>query len=370
MAIFDKEKLQIIWEEEGADLSKASLSKNLSAVDYDSEGKYFYITVDKVLFSNPAAIIKSVLDAHGYVSNLENILSCLDSFVFSIRARVPDKEEPQSQPARVNEYLPCIRFELPQTNKVGHVLQSFYDEIAKYEATLTDPKKAFWSTDGGDKESDRALKKEIRRLEADNKALQEQVTALTQRLIAEQKSLSRASRALDSQQNLPENTKICRVEQVDLKRRIIKVKAFRKLIDVPTHMLDRVPEFQARCLIMFDDDEQVPLGVLFFDNEELDSIEKRTAELLYVEGDSFKARDSLRNEFQIKAVNELEADSIKSLRRGMKVLISIADDYVVRFSVLNSANANHFTRTLQEQFTVYEIGRNQLIDVNDDATDP
>ena len=214
MAIFDKDKLQVIWEEAEADLSKAALNKNLSAVDYDTEGKYFYITIDKVLFSSPTTVINSVLDAHGYVPNLENILSCLDSFVFSIRARVPERAHGDSQPARVNEYLPCMRFQLPQTNKVGHTLQSFYDEIAKCEANLSDPKKPLWSTDDNNSDGNRALKKEIRRLESSNNELREQVSALTQRLIAEQKSLSRAARALDSQQTLPENTKICRVEHV------------------------------------------------------------------------------------------------------------------------------------------------------------
>ena len=365
MAIFEKENLRIIRDQADADLSKASINKYLSAVDYDSEGKFFYITIDRVLFSSPVAIIKSVLDTHGFVANLENILSCLDSCVFSIYAKVSDQKESESAPAKVNDYLPCVRFELPQKNKVGDILQSFYDEISRYESRLAEPKKISWAA-GGDSKADRQLNKEIKHLKETNRQLSEQVEALTRRLIEEQNAASRASRALQSQQALPENTRICRVEHVDFKRRIIRVKSYRKVIDIPTHMLDKVPDYQARCLITFDDDEKVPMGILFFNSEELSSLERRTAELLYVEGDTFKARDSMRNEFQIKAVNAMEADTIKSLRRGMKVLISVADDYVVRFSVLNSNDQQHFQRAIQEQLVVYEIGRNQLVDLKID----
>ena len=49
MAIFGKEKLKVISDKDLADLSKASINKNLSAVDFDSDGKYFYITIDSIL---------------------------------------------------------------------------------------------------------------------------------------------------------------------------------------------------------------------------------------------------------------------------------------------------------------------------------
>ena len=367
MAIFEKEKLKVISDKDVADLTKASINKSLSAVDYDSEGKFFYITIDRVLFSNPINTIKTVLDAHGFVPNLENILSCLDSFVFSIHTRAADKDEKESAPVKINEYLPCVRFELPQKNKVGDTLQSFYDEIAKYESRLTSSRKTPWTIDPEVKKN-KDLRAEIKELKESNKELSEQVSALTQQLNREQKSLSRASRALDSQRVLPDNAKICRVEQVNLKQRKVKVKCHRQVIDIPTHMLDKVPDFQARCLIIFDNTVNSPVGIIFFDNDELGNLERRSAEILYVEGDTFKARDSMRNEFQIKAVNEMEAETIRTLCRGMKVVISIADGYVVHFSVLGSSNEDGFTCKLQEQYIVYDIARNQLVNLkpNDD----
>lgn len=360
MAIFEKGKLKVLSERGEADLSKASVNQNLSAVGYDSEEKFFYMTIDKALFSDPVSTIKTVLDAHGFVPNLENILSCLDSFVFSAHARISEKGNTTSPSIKVNEYLPCIRFELPQKNKVGAVLQSFYDEIAKYETGTNSDKKASWIPDAEGKDT-KDLKAEVMQLKDSNKGLREQVSALTLQLSREQKSLSRASKALDSQRVLPDNAKICRVEKVDLKQRMVKVKCQKEVISIPTHMLDRVPDFQARCLITFDEGDDVPLGIIFFSNEELGSLEKRTAELLYVEGDSFKARDSMRNEFQIKAVNTMEAETIKALSRGMKVVISIADGYVVRFSVLGTTNPEQFISRIHEQFVVYDLARNQLV---------
>jgi len=360
MAIFEKGKLTVISEKEDADLSSASLNKNLSAVGYDKEEKFFYMTMDKALFSDPVSTIRTVLDAHGFVPNLENILSCLDSFNFSVHSRVSVKDDAQSSPAKVQEYLPCIRFELPHKNKVGVILQSFYDEIAKYESKSSSHEGLGWVPDPELKKS-KDLLTELKTLKAENIELQGQVSALTQQLSIEQKSLSRASKALDSQRVLPDNAKICRVDDVDLKQRKVKVKCNRKTIEIPTHLLDRVPDYQARCLITFDENEETPLGIIFFNNEELGDVEKRTAELLYVKGDSFKARDSQRNEFQIKAVNSVEAKTIEALGRGMKVVVSISDGYVVRFSVLGSTESEQFTNLVQEQFIVHDIARNQLV---------
>ena len=255
--------------------------------------------------------IKTVLDAHGYVDNLENVLSCLDSFVFAAYART--RAEPdQGGVTRVSEYQCCIRFELPQKNKVGDVLQSFYDEIAKYEAQVGSKKTAQWSPNPEIKAL-KGLKAELADLKAENNELRGQVSQLTRQLNREQKSLSRASRALDAQQLLPDNARIGRVDQIDLKQRLVQVKCNRKVIEIPTHMLDRVPEYQARCLVMLDESGETPVGVVFLDKQEWKDLEKRTAELLFVEGSSFKARDSMRNEFQIKAVNDLEAATIRDL---------------------------------------------------------
>jgi hypothetical protein len=362
MAIFEKEKLQVISEKDLADLSQASINKALSVVDFNDDNKFFYITIDRLLFSNPVDTIKSVLKAHGFVPNLENILSCLDSFVFSVHASSYDKGDADSSPTKVREYFPCIRFELPQKHKVGEVLQSFYDEIGKYESALADPNKLSAGTES-EARKNRNLRAELEGLKQINKQLGQQVSDLTYQLSREQKSLSRASRALDSQRILPDNAKICRVEQVDLKRRIVKIKSHREIIELPTHLLDRVPGLQARCLITFDQVDGSPVGIIFFDNEEFGSLEKRTADVLYVEGRTFKARDSMRNEFQIRALNDLEAATIASLRRGMKALISIADGYVVRFSVLAATDSKHFNDRIQEQLLVFGLARNQLVDL-------
>lgn len=362
MAIFEKGKLTVISEDIGIDLTKAVINKNLSAVAFDTDEKFFYMTVDKILFSDPASAIRTVLEAHGYVPNLENILSCLDSFKFAAYIKPANKSDSETTPVKVQEYYPCIRFELPQKNKVGEILQSFYNELSKYESKTSELDKTPWSQAPETKN----LKEEIRELKEENRALREQVSELTYQLSQEQRSLSRASKALDSQRVLPDNAKICRVETVDLKRRKVKVKCHRKVIDIPTHMLDRVPDYQARCLITFDEGEDTPMGIIFFNNEELGNLEKRTAELLYVKGDTFKARDSMRNEFQIKAVNPLEAETIKALSRGMKVVISISDGYIVRFSVLGSTDEQHFKCQVQEKFIVYDIARNQLVTVSAD----
>lgn len=359
MPLFDKDTFSIVTEEGEIDLSKATMNKNLSVVDFDAQTNQFYISMDKVLFTNPVSTIEKILDAHGFVTNLENILSCFDSCLFSIHAKGVEKSNDGKTTLKVNDYIPCMSFELPQKHKVGRLLQSFYEEVAKHENGKNG---ALDLTQALTKDSHiNSLTKEVEQLRTQNKSLAEKVDALAAELIAEKKQKKGGGQAQENQDALPGNTKICRVEHVDLKKRLVKVKALRKVIDIPTHMLDRVPEFKSRCLVTFDDEGNIPLGVLFFDNKEMSSVERRVADLLVVDGDTFKARDSLRNEFQIQAVNPMEQHSIKDLKRGMKVLISIADQYVVRFSVLGSTDPNRFNQAVQEQLAVYDIGRNQLV---------
>jgi len=363
MAFFDKRELQIISEEARADLSGASFNKNLSAVDFDEVDKYFYITIDRVLFSSPITTIKRVLEAHNFVANLENTLSCLDSFVFSVRASCAAGAEEDTAAAKVSEYLPCLRFELPQKNKVGPVLQSFYNEISKYNLNSDDSKKPVIEHTPK-VETNKDLGEELEQMKKMVTEQEQKINALTAQLSREQKLLSRASRALDSQRLLPDNAKLCRVDSIDFKRRIVSIKADRKTLEMPTHLLNRVPQLKARCLITFDSMTGLPVGILFFDNEELGNIQRRTAKLLYVEGNSFKARDSARNIVQIKALNETEEATIATLKRGMEVLLSVADGFVVRFSEISGSESRHLKHQVEEQMLVFGLARNQLVDLS------
>ena len=48
----------------------------------------------------------------------------------------------------------------------------------------------------------------------------------------------------------------------------------------------------------------------------------------------------------------------------MKILISIADGFVVRFSVIGTTFAEQFTSHIQEQIIVHQLARNQLVTVS------
>jgi hypothetical protein len=360
MSVLNKRKLSVISRKEEADLSKAKLNVKLSAVDFDEEGKYFYMTLDRAVFTDPVSTIQKVLDAHGFVPNLENMLSCLDSFRFSVYTRLQNADDSDTVAAKVDDYLPCLCFELPRKNRIGPVLKSFYDEVSRFDPKSKDNNRND-KQKAAERESIRKLKEKNSALENEKRELQQQVADLTRQLSVEQRSLSRVSKALDTQQVLPANARLGRIESIDLKQRVAKVKCGRRVYEIPTHILDRVPDFQARCLVTFDEDDDEPVGIVFFSNTELVDLEKRTAELLYVDDSTFKARDSKRTEFQIKAVNANEAETIRRLTRGDRVVISIADGYVVRFSVLNSDSAAQFHSRVAEQYLLHDISRNPLV---------
>ena len=355
----------MILEGGGDELLNAFIDQQFSIVNYDVKKNLFYVSLDKVLFSNPVETVERVLEANGYVNNLENILSCLDSFKFVIHARVSESKKAEGTP-QVHDYFPCMSFELPQKHRVGSLLQRFYDEVGDnssgHKAAAADALLQL--------EKEQQIKQLKNQLEESQKrinSLNQTIERLTEELIAEKQRDKQSVGENLRTGSLPGNALLCSVEHVDLKRRLVKVKSVRKTLDIPTHLLDRVPEFRSTCLVTLDKDKKVPLGILFFDDKELGSIERRVADLLVVDGDTFKARDSMRNEFQIKALNDVEAESIASLQRGMKILLSVAEDYVVRFSIVEEQNAKAFDAAVLEQMTVLDIGRNQL--VNEDDTD-
>ena len=210
MPVFNTAKSTVISRQEDADLSKANLNPKLSAVDFDEDGKFFYMTVDRALFTDPVTTIRTVLDAHGYVANLENVLSCLDSFRFSVHTRLRNRAADDNGPANVEDYLPCLCFELPQKNRIGPVLRSFYDEIARYDTKAANDKRKDFQQDTS-RNRIRKLTEQKQKLEQENEELRQQVSELTRQLSAEQRSLSRASRALDSQQMLPANARLGRI---------------------------------------------------------------------------------------------------------------------------------------------------------------
>ena len=220
MPVLSQQKPTVISHGDEADLSKAKLNPRLSAVDFDEDGKVFFMTLDRAVFTDPVSTIRTVLDAHGFVPNLENILSCLDSFRFSAYARSNRKPADDSAPSKVDDYLPCLCFELPQKNRIGAILKSFYDEVARHDpnagADKDRNKKAF------EQQTIEKLRKRVDTLEAEKRELEQQVLDLSRQLSIEQRSLSRASKALDSQQVLPANARLGRIESIDLKQRTAK----------------------------------------------------------------------------------------------------------------------------------------------------
>ncbi|MBX2857192.1 MAG: hypothetical protein KTR17_00900 [Cellvibrionaceae bacterium] len=358
MPIFDKYTLSLISEGSGDELLKSVVNQQLSIVNHDAEKNLFYISLDKVLFSNPVETIEKVLEANGYVNNLENILSCLDSFKFVVHARVSEGKKVQGK-KYVHDYFPCMSFELPQKHRLGSLLQRFYDEVANYNANKSHTVDALINQEK--EQQIKQLKAELADSKKQVGSLKVLAERLSEELIAEKQKDKQTTTESLRTGSLPGNTLLCSVEHVDLKRRVVKVKSLRKTLDIPTHLLDRVPEFRATCLVTLDKDKKVPLGILFFDDKELGSIERRVADLLFVDGDTFKARDSMRNDFQITALNQAELESVASLQRGMKILLSVADDYVVRFSMVEELNGKQFDAAVLEQMAVFDIGRNQLI---------
>ena len=335
--MFRKGNTELLFDVEAYDFSQAQLNEQLSTINFDDAEQCFFATVDRQVLTEPIETIKTVLKAHGFVENFENILSCFDNLQFPIYATL--------QKNKIKDYLPCVAFRLPHKDRFGKLLQNYYQELKQIQL---EPGKDTPEEEEPTKK-DKNLAAQVAALKEKNKALQEQVKELKAQLAKQEKSVTKISRAMEAQNVLPENTKLGRVDRVDIKRRNLIVKVGRNLHDLPMVMLSHVPAVDSQCLVTLESDGKTPKSVFFHETDKIQRAEKRLAEVMGVEGGIFKARDSRRNFFQIKAENDSEEALISTLERGRHIVIYLADNYVIGFKVITGFNFEEWTDSMEEE---------------------
>jgi hypothetical protein len=340
---------QLILESDQADLSRASYSEELSFTALDEETETFTVTVDRVHFRKPLEVVLAVLEANGFASNFENICSCLDTMVHGVRIRAADRSADETVSAR--SFIPCISFQLPSKNRVGFLLKKFYTEIEAYELDIA-KLRAGEQDEGGKKQSREQLKRDLERLQSENGRLQTKLAQLTEQLALAMRSQAHVTKALESNNIIPPQLKPVLVREISLQDRTITLKSGRTGYTLPIFFLRSMPKIGDPCFLNIMDDQIIDA---YFYEQPGRPFHQELAEVLHVEDQSCKLRDSQRKTLIWSVKHPQEAQVFEQLKRSSKVILSSIDEVVVKLSLVLEQNSDHWTHIVQEKQTVFQL---------------
>ncbi|SMF06338.1 hypothetical protein [Pseudobacteriovorax antillogorgiicola] len=339
-----------IFVKDELDLSKASYAEGLSSTDFNQETEAFHVTYDRILFKSPMEIIATVLDANGYLVNLENIIACVDDLSFGVRAQL--KKSGAQYPV-AKSFIPCLQFRLPKKSKIGPILQRFYGEIEAYESRLAElqghPNKK-----GPKLKDPKELDTQLKKLEKENKDLRDEVNELKSQLGRIVKAEASANRALVNQNLMPPNIRLAKVRDVDLAERVIGLRAGRTNINFPMVLSPVVPELDDKCLVHIEQGQV--LGGFFYESKGKD-IDPGLGEILWVDGDTCKIRDPERRIWLINAKHDAEREMFSQMKRGDEVLLYMLEGKVVRIQTMKQAQSLYYISKVMDAVTKQQLNR-------------
>lgn len=341
---------QVIINNEDIDLSRANVTESLSATDFDEQTQSFYVTIDKIMFKRLHEIVQAVLEANGYVLNLENLLACFDNLVFGSRVRLSPKELDSPCPSP-KAYLPCIQFNLPSKSKVGSILKLFYKEIETYESELArlqgeDPKKKTKGKTSSElTEEIKQLKQTIKTLEVENKELKQNLNSIS-------RSHANAEKAIVSQNLLPPNLRLAKVREVSFDDRIVQLKSGRSSFSLPITMLELIPEAGDSCLVHIENGQVK--GAFFYESKGV-PLKPSIAQILLANAEICKLRDVNRNMWVLTAKNDAERQLFSSLKRGMKVILFILNGQIIKLERAEDSPSTRFISRVNERITSFQL---------------
>ncbi len=338
----------IITEEGECDFSRASYDARLSSSEYLESENVFSVTLDRVAFHNVYQVAKTLLESHGYVGNFENILAVIDQMTFAVRARTSSRD---NSIAKIQ--FPTIATKLPEKNQVSELLSQFYKEIEAYEAQLTLLQTQKKNELGEKNESQKKLNQRVSKLEKENDQLRVKVAELSKELLFEKNQNRQASRAISSQNLLPPQMRLGKVRDIEISNRSIVIKVGQKMVSVPMLQINLIPDVDDPCIVYMD---QGRIKGVFFYMSKGQVLTPEVADVLVVEGEGCKVRNSLRNTYVIDSRNEEEADLIRTLKRGDRLLIYRLKNHLIKFQKVPYVSAHTFTDKVQQDIAKHQLG--------------
>jgi hypothetical protein len=338
---------------ESPDITGASPINGANELGAEGDAATIFATVDRIRFKSLYEAVNEVLVAHGFVSNIENLLAALDYFKFGIRAELPSDVTSLAS-IKVRSFSDCIQFKLPEKRRSGPMLKMFYEEVGAYEAEIL---RLSGSADKKPAEKDqeiRGLRQQVERLREQNDELsksKEELIGLIQEL---EHYRSKASKTIEEQNLLPPNIKAGKVREISLEENRVVVKTGRASMVLALGTLNSFPSIGSGCLVVQKPNKEPDFGIVF--GEECEAFRQVVGTVLSIDGSLVKVRDERRKCWTA----EYRETSSQSLRPGDRVLLRVIKDVPISISVLKSSENDQPLFEVQAENIANQCGKRQL----------
>lgn len=346
----EHESHQVAIEPDQYALDGARYAPELSAAGQAHD--LVFSTVDRLAFRPLPEVVETILRAHGFNLNLENILASLDDTRLGYRVRPSTRSTPPAGKPTASGFLPALTLQLPRKHRVGPLLAKFYAELEAFHAELVQLR----AERGRARSEERTLVERLRterdELERTNALLTRKLQELQAELASVKKAHAEATSALASQNLLPAQVRLAQVLEVDLETRNVELRAGRKRFSIPLVALWVFPEKDDPCLVSIQDGEVA--GVFFHEAAQVPP-NLVVAEVLHVAEGKCKIREESRKTRVICAQNPAEVELINHMQRGDRVLLFLHGQALIRFTPCGAFDPEPFIRAVQESIAKFEI---------------
>jgi hypothetical protein len=351
----EKQKLAGLFvDAKDVDVRNASIDPSLSKVWSDDATGELAVSLERVLFDGLLDISARFLEPHGFSLNLENLLAIVDSMRLGVFATTSSK--PASDGRLIaKKLMPILFMHLPRKNKIGPLLQRFYDEIGRYETELarlqdveSKSKKAMESAI-----RDESGRKTAELLRLENEALREELSKMGKRLAMAEDAL-RAVPTSSADNQLPVGVRSGVVRAVRPSEGNVLIKSGDNQYSVPLKTLGGLPTINARALAFHEGG--VLRSVWIFDPKP-EPFTTILAEVVAVDGRRAKLRFADRRE-QIVTLSGKD----HGVRVSVSVLATFARGQLIDLAAVtdgdisNVADAVYDKQTKRQLESMFEGG--------------
>ncbi len=311
------------------DITGASPVNGTNELGAEDDASTIYATFDRIRFKSLFDSVNEILVAHGFVTNIENVLAALDYFKFGIRAEIHASSSTLGS-VRIRNFSDCIQFKLPEKRRSGPILKLFYEEVGAYEAEIL---RLSGSAEKKPAEKDqeiRGLRQQVERLRAENEELaktKEELVSLIQEL---EHYRSRASKTIEEQNLLPPNIKAGKIREINIEENRVVVKTGRASMVLSLGSLNSFPSIGSGCLVVQKVNKEPDFGIVF--GEECEPFQQVVGTVLSVDGSLVKVRDQRRKTWTA----EYREKANTAVRPGDRVLLRIIKGMPISISSLNT----------------------------------
>lgn len=345
MGALDRD-VQVAMAENVCEMGKAHYSPRLSGLDFDQGTQTFWATLDRLPYHTPEQIVAKVLEAHGFLPNIENFLASLDTFCLGFRVAIDPKSLNQEVPI-AKEFMPCLRFRLPERKVTGPLLQRFYDEVSGYEAEIA-------RLQGKGKSNlNKAEQKKIGDLEKENQQLKQQIGSLNALVRQLRNQNVQAMQQRENHQFLPENVRLATVTDVDLKRRKVTFKVSKGQVTASLNDMFFAPDLNSQALLVVDQGQV--LSVAFMEQRSPNPGSVLAGKVLHRQGNRIKVLTDDREHHQISLQDAREIACLSEVRRGHRLTLWMHEGAIIAFRPSGRVNPQTWVRNVHESIVCQQI---------------